>query len=52
MERFPLPGSSRAAVCAAAPGTGTGFWAGSPGGALHPDGGVVLAYRVRTGAGP
>jgi hypothetical protein len=52
MEGFPLPGSGRASVCAAAPGTGTGFWAGSPGAALDPDGGVVLAYRVRTGAGP
>jgi hypothetical protein len=52
MKGFPLPGSGRPAVCAAAPGTGTGFWAGSPGAALDPDGGVVLAYRVRTGVRP
>ena len=52
MRGFPLPGSGRPAVCAAAPGTGTGFWAGSPGAALDPDGGVVLAYRVRTGVRP
>jgi hypothetical protein len=52
MKGFPLPGSNRPAVCAAAPGTGTGFWAGSPGAALDPDGGVVLAYRVRTGVRP
>jgi hypothetical protein len=51
VDGFPLPGSSRAVVCAAAPGSGTGFWAGSPGAALHPDGGVVLAYRVRMGTG-
>jgi hypothetical protein len=52
MKGFPLPGSGRPAVCAAAPGTGTGFWAGSPGAAFDPDGGVVLAYRVRTGVRP
>jgi hypothetical protein len=52
MRGFPLPGSGRPAVCAAAPGTGTGFWAGSPGAALDPDGGIVLAYRVRTGVRP
>jgi hypothetical protein len=52
MDSFPLPGSGRAAVCAAAPGPGTGFWSGSPGAALDADGGVVLAYRVRSGAGP
>jgi hypothetical protein len=52
MKGFPLPGSGRPAVCAAAPGTGTGFWAGSPAAVLDPDGGVVLAYRVRTGVRP
>jgi hypothetical protein len=52
MKGFPLPGSNRPTVGAAAPGTGTGFWAGSPGAALDPDGGVVLAYRVRTGVRP
>ena len=51
MEAFPLPGSGRASVVAAAPGEGTGFWAGSPGAALDPGGGVVLAYRVRRGVG-
>ena len=35
-----------------APGTGTGFWAGSPSAVLDPEGGVLLAYRVRTGVGP
>jgi hypothetical protein len=52
MRDFPLPGSGRAAVVAGAPGVGRGFWAGSPGAALDDTGGVVLAYRVRTGAGP
>ena len=51
MSAFPLPGSGRAAVCAPAPGPGTGFWAGSPGAALDPAGGIVLAYRVRMGTG-
>ena len=49
---FPLPGTGRAVVAVPAPGTGTGFWAGSPSAVLAPDGGVLLAYRVRTGAHP
>jgi hypothetical protein len=49
---FPVPGSAPAAVAVPAPGPGHGFWSGSPGAALDPDGGIVLAYRVRTGVEP
>jgi hypothetical protein len=35
-----------------APGPGHGYWAGSPAAALDADGGIVLAYRTRTGVGP
>ena len=52
MDGFPLPGLGRATVCAQAPGSGQGFWVGSPGAALDADGGVVLAYRLRMGVGP
>ena len=33
-----------------APGSGPGQWAGAPNAALDPDGGIALAYRVRTSA--
>ena len=49
MDPFPLPGTGRAAVAARAPGAGRGYWAGSSSAALDPDGGYVIAYRVRTG---
>src|SRR6478672_401583 len=49
---FPLPGSGRMRVAVPAPGHEHGFWAGSPAAAFDDDGGVVLAYRVRTGVGP
>ena len=52
MSDFPLPGSGEATVAVPAPGRGHGFWAGSPSAAFDEDGGVVLAYRVRTGIGP
>jgi len=52
VDGFPLPGSAPYAVCAEAPGTGRGFWAGSPAAALDPDGGILLAYRLRMGVGP
>lgn len=52
MNGFPLPGMGRASVVARAPGSGRGFWAGSPGAALAEDGTFVLAYRVREGTGP
>jgi hypothetical protein len=52
VDGFPVPGSARPVVCVPAPGTGTGFWAGSPGAALDPAGGIVLAYRVRLGTRP
>jgi hypothetical protein len=51
MNDFPLPGSAQAAVAVAAPGSDHGFWAGSPAAAFDGEGGVVLAYRVRTGIG-
>jgi hypothetical protein len=39
-------------VAVPAPGPGDGFWTGSPAAVLDPEGGVLLAYRVRTGVGP
>jgi len=44
---FPLPGSARAVLAVAAPGTGPQQWAGAPSAALDADGSIVLAYRVR-----
>jgi hypothetical protein len=49
-EKFPLPGSAEYSVAAQAPGSGTGWWAGSSHAALDDDGTFVIAYRVRTGA--
>jgi hypothetical protein len=46
---FPLPGTAEAVVAVPAPGNGTGWWAGSSSAALDESGGVVIAYRVRTG---
>jgi hypothetical protein len=46
---FPLPGMSKAAVVAAAPGAGPGYWAGGSCAVLDEDGTFVLAYRVRNG---
>ena len=44
---FPLPGSGRATVAVPAPGSGEGRWVGAPSAAVDPDGGFVVAYRVR-----
>lgn len=52
MADFPLPGMGRAAVAVPAPGTGLGYWAGSPGAALDADGTFVVAYRLREGVNP
>ena len=52
MRGWPLPGTSPAVVAVPAPGTGQGFWNGSPAAALAEDGSIVLAYRERTGVGP
>ena len=52
MRRWPLPGTAPAVVAIPAPGTGQGFWNGSPAAALAEDGSIVLAYRERTGVGP
>ena len=49
MIDFPLPGMGSPVVCVPAPGPGEGFWAGAPSAALDPDGGFVVAYRLRTG---
>jgi hypothetical protein len=49
---FPLPGSAPAVVAVPAPGQGMGLWAGSPAAAVDPDGGILLAYRLRMGIGP
>ena len=46
---FPLPGTSEYAVAATAPGSGTGWWAGSSSATLDHDGTFVIAYRIRTG---
>ena len=46
---FPLPGSHRAVVAVAAPGSGPGHWAGCSSAALDDDGGYVIAYRLRVG---
>ena len=51
MDDFPLPGGGNAEVAAPAPGTGIGWWAGASSTARDEDGGFVIAYRVRTGAG-
>jgi hypothetical protein len=48
VSAFPLPGTT-AVVAIRAPGTGPGWWAGSPSAALDEDGTFVMAYRVRTG---
>ena len=37
-------------LAAPAPGSGPGQWAGAPSAALDPDGGIAIAYRVRTSA--
>jgi hypothetical protein len=52
MTGWPLPGTGRAVVAVPAPGSGTGYWNGSPSAALDVDGTFVVAYRRRTGAGP
>ena len=49
MSTFPLPGSGRAVVAAAAPGEGPGYWSGASSAALDEDGTLVIAYRVRNG---
>jgi len=46
---FPLPGSAEPVVAVPAPGSGVGWWAGSPHAALDDDGTYVIAYRVRLG---
>lgn len=43
----PIPGTGRAAVAVPAPGPGEGRWVGGPSAAVDPDGGFVVAYRVR-----
>jgi hypothetical protein len=50
MGDFPLPGTSRWALAAAAPGEGPQHWAGSSSAALDDDGSYVVAYRVRVTA--
>jgi hypothetical protein len=52
MNDFPLPGTSRVAIAARAPGKGQGHWAGSSSAALDVDGTFVVAYRTRGGTGP
>ena len=44
---FPIPGTGRVAVAVPAPGPGEGRWVGAPSAAVDPDGGFVVAYRVR-----
>ncbi len=47
----PRPDPGRAVVAVAAPGDGSGFWAGGPSAAVDPDGTVYLAYRLRRPVG-
>jgi hypothetical protein len=49
MTDFPLPGMGSPVVCVPAPGVGEGYWAGAPSAAVDPEGGFVVAYRLRTG---
>jgi hypothetical protein len=44
---FPLPSTGRVHVAVPAPGPGHGRWVGAPSAALDPDGGFLVAYRVR-----
>ena len=44
---FPIPGTGRVAVAVPAPGPGEGRWVGAPSAAADPEGGFVVAYRVR-----
>jgi hypothetical protein len=44
---FPLPGTGRATVAVPAPGPGEGRWVGAPSAAVDPDGGFVVAHRIR-----
>ena len=48
MEPFPLPGMGVAVVAVPAPAPGAGNWAGAPSAALDGEGGLVIAYRVRS----
>jgi hypothetical protein len=48
---FPLPGSARATVVAAAPAPDEGSWAGAPSAILDAVEGFVVAYRTRTAIG-
>jgi hypothetical protein len=50
VTEFPLPGSARSELAAAAPGTGPQHWAGSSSAALDDDGSFVVAYRLRATA--
>jgi hypothetical protein len=44
---YPIPGTGRVIVAVPAPGPGEGRWVGAPSAAVDPDGGFVVAYRVR-----
>jgi len=46
-----IPRPDEALIAVAAPGSGSGFWAGGPS-AVAADGGFYLAYRLRRGAEP
>ena len=50
MTDFPLPGSARSELAAAAPGSGPQHWAGSSSAAVDDDGSFVVAYRLRATA--
>lgn len=45
---FPIPDPERCEVAVPAPGAGPGNWVGASSAAVDPDGGILIAYRVRT----
>ncbi len=50
-ELIPIPSPTRATLAVAAPGHGSGFWAGGPSAAVDDDAAVWLAYRLRRPVG-
>ena len=45
---FPIPDPEQSQVAVPAPGAGPGNWVGASSAAVDPEGGLLIAYRVRT----